>query len=195
MARVFADLEQEIPASVQELIDLGKSIDFTTKEGLNLASIFPTLVQMFSQTKSTVDGLITSLSSLDSSRFRTLFEFTRAQAYVSNGISLNSLPSYAVGTNYVPNDGLAMIHQGERIIPASDNARLTDDMGAIVSEVRQLREEMQAQNVSIATSNAKMQKIFQRWDGEGIPYFRDVDGNGIVVDVNVTNSPLEVDQV
>jgi len=32
-----------------------------------------------------------------------------------------SIPSYAVGTNYVPNDQLAMIHKGEAIIPAAYN--------------------------------------------------------------------------
>jgi hypothetical protein len=33
----------------------------------------------------------------------------------------NTLPSYAVGTPYVPQTGLALIHQGERIIPADQN--------------------------------------------------------------------------
>ena len=32
--------------------------------------------------------------------------------------------SFAVGTNFVPNDMFAEIHKGERIIPAADNARL-----------------------------------------------------------------------
>ena len=34
---------------------------------------------------------------------------------------LNALPSYAVGTNYVPQDMVARIHKGEKIIPANQN--------------------------------------------------------------------------
>ena len=34
-----------------------------------------------------------------------------------------AIPSFQVGTDFVPNDMLAMIHRGEAIIPASENAR------------------------------------------------------------------------
>lgn len=37
------------------------------------------------------------------------------------GSLLGSLPSFDVGTPYVPRDTLAMVHQGERIIPAAQN--------------------------------------------------------------------------
>lgn len=37
-----------------------------------------------------------------------------------------ALASFDVGTNYVPSDGVAMIHEGERIIPKADNTKLND---------------------------------------------------------------------
>ena len=55
-----------------------------------------------------------------------------------------SLPSFAVGTNYVPEDMTAQIHKGERIIPAADNARL---MAAI--ENKELLKEVQKLNAKI----------------------------------------------
>lgn len=35
-----------------------------------------------------------------------------------------SAASYAVGTDYVPSTGMALIHEGERIVPASDNRQI-----------------------------------------------------------------------
>ena len=61
--------------------------------------------------------------------------------------SVNGVPSYDVGTNYVPNDQLAMVHKGEAIIPAkynkpqssSDNTQLTQTLNAMNTEIANLR--------------------------------------------------------
>ena len=37
------------------------------------------------------------------------------------GISYVDVPGYATGTNYVPSDGLAYLHQGEAVIPKKYN--------------------------------------------------------------------------
>jgi hypothetical protein len=42
--------------------------------------------------------------------------------------AFDSLTSFDVGTNYVPNNMVAQIHQGERIIPAADNRDLMNSM-------------------------------------------------------------------
>lgn len=65
--------------------------------------------------------------------------------------------SFAVGTNYVPYDMTANIHQGERIIPAADNRALMAALGTqgggnaeLVQEVKALRAELQAINSNTA---------------------------------------------
>lgn len=59
-----------------------------------------------------------------------------------------TMPSYAVGTNYVPNDQLAMIHQGEAIIPKkynkpyspqSSSSELESTISAMTQEIANLR--------------------------------------------------------
>jgi len=179
MAKIFAEYGYEVPGSVAELVNLGKSIDFTTEAGLNLAAVFPNLVTVFMQTQETVNGLVNSLAALDSSRFKTLFEFTRANAYAAAGIPLSSLPSYASGTSFVPNDGPAMIHRGERILTAEENRRYESN-DTIALEIRGLREEnmnMRAELRSIAVSSRDSARTLDRLQRGGF-ILSDVDLNG-----------------
>jgi phage-related minor tail protein len=87
--------------------------------------------------------------------------------------------SFAVGTNFIPRDMTAKVHAGERIIPAADNRELmsrlrspNDANGALIAEIKQLRTELQAQNLSIAQSSRETMKILRKFDGDGMPATR-----------------------
>lgn len=61
------------------------------------------------------------------------------------------VPGFAVGTNRLPADTLAMVHQDERIMPAADNRELfqrlaapEQNAAALVAEIRALRAEVAA---------------------------------------------------
>jgi len=92
-------------------------------------------------------------SSIDSIRS----EMMRSDEY-------KKLHPFAVGTNYVPETMPALVHEGERIIPAADNRVLTSllarasngggDSAALVAEVRALRE-------TVAKQQAALDKIEQ----------------------------------
>ncbi|NHZ62608.1 hypothetical protein [Massilia genomosp. 1] len=59
-----------------------------------------------------------------------------------------TLPSFAVGTNYLPSDMIAQLHEGERIVPKADNLRLEQALAGdggnaeLVAEMRALRVEV-----------------------------------------------------
>jgi hypothetical protein len=142
LAKLFGDLGRDVPGSIQELIALGKSIDYTTAEGLNLAAVFPTLVNAFNQTQAAVDNLVNSLR--DANNFKTLIDYQRytgiarnyGNAFANN--YADTMPSYDVGTSYVPNDGVAMLHQGEAVLTRGENTSLRESNAQLVGEIRTL---------------------------------------------------------
>lgn len=80
---------------------------------------------------------------------------------------LRGLPAFAVGSAYVPSTGPAIVHRGERILPAQDNAALMQLMqGAtsgldeallreLLAELRALREQNMNNDAAIASHAAR----------------------------------------
>jgi hypothetical protein len=107
---------------------------------------------------------------------------------LSNGFmssdEYKGLHPFAVGTNYVPYDMPAMVHEGERIIPKSDNAELMRRLDSgpsgnmssadVVAAISRLDESIKAGDLATVQKLTEMLKINRKWDGEGIPETRDV---------------------
>jgi hypothetical protein len=87
-----------------------------------------------------------------------------------------SIPSFDVGTNFVPNDMLANIHKGERIVPAADNARLMTNgdniylvLSEVKNEVRMLREERKIDAAANVRASKLTARLMEKWDIDGLP--------------------------
>lgn len=52
---------------------------------------------------------------------------------------VGQMPSFDVGSDYIPKDMIARVHEGEKIIPAKYNGKLEE---ALIQEVRNLRQEV-----------------------------------------------------
>lgn len=69
------------------------------------------------------------------------------------------IAQFAVGTNYVPRDGLAMIHEGEAIIPRAFNPSAGGAGNAdMVAEIRALRKDLAALQASSEATAASSRK-------------------------------------
>lgn len=82
---------------------------------------------------------------------------------------LVGLPSYAVGTPYVPEDGLAMIHEGEMIVPKAFNP----NAGSASSAVSALQSDARMQNAATLISLNQILRIVRNWDADGLPLPRE----------------------
>ena len=114
-------------------------------------------------------------------------EVARMRGWLAGSLSATmetlgmEVPAFAVGTNYVPRDMLAMIHEGEAIVPKAFNpaAFAGPSTGASAEgneDLRALRGQVEAfANVSLESSaNAqrlllRAVRVFERWDRSGMP--------------------------
>lgn len=107
------------------------------------------------------------------------------QAFYDSSEHQSSIPSFDVGTNSVPEDMLAKVHKGERIIPAADNAELQrkldataaketsnasdDDLKASVAE---LSDSVKRGDVATVQKFNDLYKLMLRWETNGMPSTR-----------------------
>jgi len=90
---------------------------------------------------------------------------------------LRGLPAFASGSAYVPSTGVALVHEGERILPAADNAALMRLMtgggdDALATEMRKMREELSFALAAIASHTNKSARILDQFDVDGMPAVR-----------------------
>jgi len=85
------------------------------------------------------------------------------------------VPGYATGTNYVPYDMLAQIHEGEAIVPKQYNPAANGFMQSkaanddTANEIKNLRAELQAIGLALAKNTGEAAKILRKFDGNGLP--------------------------
>jgi len=114
-------------------------------------------------------GLSKSLLDLAEQNAASLFDLRLIQAQTAASLQMSgaglagqfglTVPSYDVGTNNITRTGLALVHQGEEIVPAASNGPYRSsgtDMNAVLAELRALREEVASFHRDNSTENRGM---------------------------------------
>lgn len=134
-----------------------------------------------------------SLDSLKTSFLTSAEYVSKTQAYkddISAGkyritdMEKAKLPSFDVGTNYVPDDMIAQIHKGEAVVPAADNAELMRRLknaevqqsnADVVAAIAKLEQCIVSGDTANVQQTKEIVKYLKKFDTDGMPETRDVD--------------------
>lgn len=114
---------------------------------------------------------LTAASALDLNATRGWLAASLADTLTSLKLDL---PKFAVGTNYVPRTMAAIVHEGEAIVPKAYNpwagGGATQQSNArLEALVTQLIEDNRIQAGEIARLQARVARVVEKWDGDGMP--------------------------
>lgn len=89
----------------------------------------------------------------------------------------NGLTPLATGTNLIPKDMIAMLHEGEAVVPRQYNPAIGGE-NVVAAEIKSLRDEvtlMRAETRSTAINTSKMARLQDNWDVRGLTVKTDAD--------------------
>lgn len=186
LAAQFADLNLTMPDSIDELINLGAGIDYTTEAGLNLAAAFPGLVSGFMTIQEQTEQLATTLNAFDTDKFSSLFDYQMYRGVASNSSidkanSLLGVPGFATGGTHsggwriVGENGPELEYTGpSRIFSNSESARM---LSGSDNNTRQLEAELRdVKNilVQILKYGVRTSDTLEEWSDLGMPEQREL---------------------
>lgn len=181
LAKQFADLNIGMPTSIEELIKMGSSIDYSTEAGLNLAAQFPTLVQGFMTIKDQIEQVTAAANAFDTDKFTSLFDRQLYRGIAGNSSvdkanSVLGVPGFANGGAHkggwriVGENGPELEFTGpSRVFSNSQSAELLQGKGGgaglVESELRDVKEIL----VQILKYEIRTSDTLEDWNQIGMP--------------------------
>lgn len=160
-AKVYAQAEK-----VASLIDSNvAAMDYQTETLATLGSIDATLAALEAGTNTAagiISAAVTAGADLTAAGLRNVVT------------QLGGVPAFDVGTNYVPHDMLAMVHEGEAIVPKRYNTGAGSGVGGNTQRLEQLVQDLTAEVANLriearatASNTNKTAKILERVTPDG----------------------------